>query len=70
MWQLTTAYTVDGISTSVLLVHFVPYANERGESPATAALMFGLMMAASIVGSISTGMLCDRMGRKNLLAVV
>lgn len=59
MWQLTTAYIVDGISISVLLVHFVPYANERGESPATAALMFRLMMAASIVGSTSTGTLLD-----------
>lgn len=70
IWQMTTAYVVDGISTSVLLVHFIPYADERGASPATAALMFGLMMAVSIVGSTSTGMVSDRMGRKTLLTLV
>jgi MFS family permease len=64
------AYFICGATTFVLSVHFVPYAIERGVSPAMAATAFGLMSGLNVAGSIGAGMLSDRFGRKNLLALV
>ncbi len=70
MWQLTAAYVVCGITTGTISTHFVPFAIERGVSPGTAAAMFGLMMGLNALGGIGAGVLSDRFGRKNVLAVV
>jgi len=70
VWQMSTALSIDGVTTSVLLVHFVPYANDRGASPSTAALLFGLMMMMSFVGSTTTGMVSDRMERRSALTLI
>jgi len=50
--------------------HFIPYAIDRGYAPATAATALGLMNGLNVVGVIVTGMLADRWGRKDLLAVI
>jgi len=71
IWQMSGSYLVCGSTTFVLSVHFVPYAIDRGVSPGTGAMIFGLMMGLNIVGSVGAGMLADRVGgTKNWLALV
>lgn len=70
MWQLNGAYFVCGMTTAIIAAHYVPFAVERGASPETAALAFGLMMGLNIVGVLLAGALSDRLGRKNVLGTV
>ena len=69
-WQLAGAYGVCGFTTAILTTHFIPYAIDRGIAPSTAASAFGVMNGLNVVGVIVMGMLADRCGRKNLLALV
>ena len=69
-WQLSGAYCVCGFTTAILTTHFIPYAIDRGFTPATAATALGVMNGLNVVGVIVMGMLADRWGRKNLLALV
>ncbi|MGH8071436.1 MAG: MFS transporter [Candidatus Entotheonellia bacterium] len=69
-WQLAGAYGVCGFTTAILTTHFIPYAIDRGIAPSTAATAFGVMNGLNVVGVIVMGMLADRCGRKNLLALV
>jgi MFS family permease len=69
-WQLAGAYCVCGFTTAILTTHFIPYAMDRGMAPSTAATAFGVMNGLNVVGVIVMGMLADRCGRKNLLALV
>jgi len=66
IWQISTAYFVDGFAIAIILIHFVPFAVDRDASVSSAALLFGLMMAVNIVGSALTGALADRMSRKTV----
>jgi MFS family permease len=70
IWQLSAAYFVCGVTTTVLGVHFVPFATDRGMSPGMAATAFGLMSGLNVVGVLAVGFVSDRMGRKELLAAV
>ena len=70
IYQMSGAYFVCGFTTAIMSVHFVPYAQDRGLSPSTAALAFGLMMGLNSIGVIAAGVLSDKFGRKNLLALV
>lgn len=70
MWQLCGSYFVCGFTTAIISTHFVPFAIERGFSPATAATAFGLMSGLNVVGVIAVGALSDRCGRKLLLGLV
>jgi MFS family permease len=69
-WQLAGSYGVCGFTTAILTTHFIPYAIDRGVTPATAATALGVMNGLNVVGVIVMGMLADRCGRKNLLALV
>jgi len=69
-WQLAGAYFVCGFTTAILTTHFIPYALDRGFTPATAATALGVMNGLNVVGVIMTGMLADRWGRKDLLALI
>jgi MFS family permease len=69
-WQLSGAYGVCGFTTAILTTHFIPYAIDRGVAPSTAATALGVMNGLNVVGVIVMGMLADRCGRKNLLALV
>ena len=69
-WQLLGGYFVCGVSTSMISTHYVPYAIEEGFSPSVAATAFGLMSALNVAGALLAGVLGDRVGRKNLLALV
>jgi MFS family permease len=69
-WQISGAYCVCGFTTAILTTHFIPYAMERGIDPSTAATAFGVMNGLNVVGVVLAGVLADRCGRKNLLALV
>jgi MFS family permease len=69
-WQLSGAYGVCGFTTAILTTHFIPFAIDRGVAPTTAATALGVMNGLNVVGVIVMGMLADRCGRKNLLALV
>lgn len=70
IWQLAAAYFVCGITTTVLGIHFVPFATDAGMSPGMAATAFGFMSGLNVVGVLATGWVSDKMGRKDLLAGV
>lgn len=70
IWQITAGFFVDGFTTSILSVHFVAYAIDRGVPPTMAAVLFGFMMVFNIVGSAATGMMSDRMERKTVLTAI
>ena len=82
MWQLSGAYVVCGITTGLLSIHFIPYAEDVlpetvnflwmtfDDKKVFAALMFGIMTGLNAAGVIITGFMGDRMRRKNVLAVV
>ena len=70
MWQLCGGYFVCGFSIALVSTHFVPFAIERGFSPATAATAFGLMSGLNVVGVLAVGALSDRWGRKLPLGFV
>jgi MFS family permease len=70
MWQLCGGYFVCGFTIALISTHFVPFAIERGVSPATAATAFGVMSGLNVVGVLAVGALADRGGRKNLLGLV
>lgn len=68
IWQLSGAYFVCGMTTAIISAHYIPFAIDRGASPGTAALAFGLMTGLNVLGVIGVGIVSDRLGRKNLLA--
>ena len=70
MWQLSGAYFVCGFTTALISAHFVPFAIEKGYSQSMAASAFGVMSGLNVVGVMMAGVLGDRFGRKNLLALV
>ena len=72
IWQLSGSYFVCGMTTTVLAVHFIPFAmDDRGVSGTTAASIFGYMMGLNMIGVVGAGLLSDKFGgTKNLLALV
>jgi MFS family permease len=70
MWQLTATYVVCGITTGSIAIHFVPYAISGGISVSTAALAFGLLNLINLIGVLTTGIISDRILRKNMLTFV
>ena len=68
MWQLCGGYFVCGFSIALVTTHFVPFAIERGFSPATAASAYGLMSGLNVVGVLAVGALADRWGGSTLSA--
>lgn len=69
LWQLNGGYFVCGMTVAIFSVHLIPFATDRGLSPEVAAKAFGLMAILSVVGSLLSGVLADRIGRKNVLAL-
>ena len=69
-WQLGGAFLTCGFAISLMSTHFIPYATDAGLSREVAGRLFGLMGIMSILGSLSTGWLSDRVGRRLPLAGV
>ena len=81
MWQLSGAYVVCGITTGLLSIHFIPYAEDvlpdtvnflggAWDQKVFAGLIFGVMTGLNALGVIITGFMGDRLRRKNVLTVV
>ena len=70
IWQMSLSYMICGSTTFMLSVHFVPYAIDRGVSPNLAATIFAVMLGLNVFGAVGAGLLADRFGRKNLLALI
>src|SRR5262249_39050383 len=68
-WLLALTFFVCGYtSNGLVLTHLIPHAAEHGFSEMHAAQALGLMGAMNIVGTIVSGWICDRYGRKAPLA--
>ena len=68
-WLLAVTFFVCGFtSNGLVLTHLVPHAAEHGFSEMHAAQALGLMGAMNIVGTVLSGWICDRFGRKGPLA--
>jgi MFS family permease len=68
-WLLASTFFVCGYtSNGLVLTHLVPHAAEHGFSEMHAAQALGLMGAMNIVGTVLSGWICDRFGRKGPLA--
>ena len=70
IWQLSLAYCVCGFTTSIISMHFVPFAEDAGYSRVTAATAFGVLSGLNAVGVVGAGVLADRFARKNVLSGV
>ena len=70
IWQMSGAYFVCGMTTAIISFHYVPFALDRGVSPSSAALAFGLMTGLNVLGVIATGAASDWLGRKYLLGTI
>ena len=68
LWQICGGYFVCGATTTMMSIHYVPYAIEEGFSPSTAATAFAVLSAVTLIGALGAGFLGDRLGYKNLLA--
>ena len=69
-WLLAATFFVCGYtSNGLVLTHLVPHAAEHGFSEMHAAqAALGVMGAMNIVGTVASGFICDRFGRKGPLA--
>jgi MFS family permease len=68
-WLLATTFFVCGYtSNGLVLTHLVPHAADHGFSEMHAAQALGLMGAMNIVGTVASGWICDRYGRKGPLS--
>ncbi|HLC43316.1 MAG TPA: MFS transporter [Methylomirabilota bacterium] len=68
-WLLSGSFFVCGYtSTGLVMVHFYPHALEHGFSAMTASYALSVMGALNIFGTIASGWICDRFGRKGPLA--
>jgi MFS family permease len=70
MWQLSLSFWVCGITTAMMSVHYVRWAESEDISAGTAALAFGVLSAINGAGLIIVGWISDHMPRKILLAAV
>jgi len=67
-WLLAGSFFVCGFTTGgLILTHLVPHAADHGFSEMDAAQALGVMGAMNIVGTIASGWICDRYGRKGPL---
>jgi MFS family permease len=68
-WLLTGSYFVCGYTSGGLVgTHLIPHTVEHGFSEMAAAQALGVMGAMSVIGTIASGWICDRFGRKGPLA--
>jgi MFS family permease len=69
LWQINAGYFVCGMTVALYYTHLIPFATDRGYSPAAAASAFGLLSVCSAIGALLSGIASDRLGRKNVLAM-
>ena len=68
-WLLMATFFVCGYtSNGMILTHFMPHALEHNFTAMEASAVLGVMGAMNIVGTMGSGWLCDRFGRRGPLA--
>jgi predicted MFS family arabinose efflux permease len=68
-WLLMATFFVCGYtSNGMVLTHFMPHALEHNFSELQASTALGVMGAMNVIGTISSGWICDRLGRRGPLA--
>src|ERR687891_613111 len=68
-WLLMATFFVCGYtSNGMVLTHFMPHALEHNFSAMEASAALGVMGAMNMVGTVGSGWLCDRFGRRGPLA--
>jgi MFS family permease len=69
-WLLMGTFFVCGYtSVGMIGTHFIPHALEHNFTAMQASAALGVMGAMNIVGTIASGWLCDRVGRRVPLAI-
>jgi len=69
-WLLASSFGICGLTTSGLFqTHLIPHGLEHGFSEMTMAVSLGVMGATDIVGTIASGWICDRFGKRGPLAI-
>jgi MFS family permease len=69
-WLLMATFFVCGYtSNGMVLTHFMPHALEHNFTPLQASTALGVMGAMNIAGTIGSGLICDRFGRRGPLAI-
>jgi MFS family permease len=69
-WLLMGSFFVCGYtSNGMVLTHFMPHALEHNFTAMQASAALGVMGAMNMIGTIGSGWLCDRLGRRGPLAV-
>jgi predicted MFS family arabinose efflux permease len=68
-WLLMATFFVCGYtSNGMVLTHFMPHALEHNFSEMQASIALSVMGAMNVVGTITSGWICDRLGRRGPLA--
>jgi predicted MFS family arabinose efflux permease len=68
-WLLMATFFVCGYtSNGMVLTHFMPHALEHNFSAMQASTALGVMGAMNIIGTLGSGFICDRFGRRGPLA--
>ncbi|MEK7700996.1 MAG: MFS transporter [candidate division NC10 bacterium] len=68
-WLLMATFFVCGYtSNGMVLTHFMPHALEHNFSELEASTALGVMGAMNVLGTVGSGWLCDRFGRRGPLA--
>ena len=68
-WWLAAMRFFGSCAFPVMNVHMVAYAIGQGVAPATAAAALGAVSLVSLAGRLTTGVLCDRIGRAPALTL-
>jgi MFS family permease len=68
-WLLMATFFVCGYTTNgMVLTHFMPHALEHSFTELQASTALGIMGAMNVLGTIASGWICDRFGRRGPLA--
>jgi len=68
-WWLAATRFFGACAFAVMNVHMVAYAIGQRITPATAATALGVVSLVSLPGRLTTGVLCDRIGRAETLTI-
>ncbi len=69
-WLLASSFAICGLTTSGLFqTHLIPHGTDNGFSEMTMAFSLGLMGATDIIGTITSGWICDVFGKRVPLAI-
>ncbi|PYN98142.1 MAG: MFS transporter [Candidatus Rokuibacteriota bacterium] len=68
-WLLMGTFFVCGYTTNgTVLTHFMPHALDHNFTPFQASAALGVMGAMNVLGTVASGFICDRFGRRVPLA--